>query len=430
MSRTLLASSIVCGALALLTAAPAAQAAEVPPKCAGVGAALHMSSLPQTIHLSCTDKNGDHMRLGVVPPLLGSVQNFVDHGDGTGTVQYVAPPFFTGPVTFTYYATDGLLTSLPANIQLFFTDQRPSCGDVRNVQTHHLRSVTITLPCADPDHDPLSYSIMTPPVADKGTAKVLGNGQVTFTPNPAYTGTAYFKVKASDGAGTDGSNVYVSVTNRAPSCNVPARLVIPNDRASTITLSCSDPDGDPLSLVTDAAPAYGTLGAVTHLGGTFSLTYTPQPGYVGDDRIVFRAADGVARAPELVVPVTVTPPGGAVETSVHSDASDILDRLKLARITFAKGLLRLHTLRGVGAGSRLKVKLTKHGRSFGRRTISVHRGPTPVSVRLSRAGRRWTAHHKVVNVRLSLTLVSPAGGSVNDWRILRLIRHGRHWVVR
>ena len=57
-----------------------------------------------------------------------------------------------------------------------------------------------------------------------------------------------------------------------------------------ITLAASDPDGDPLTYSIVAAPAHGTLSAVT---GN-QVTYTPSAGYYGQDSFTFAASDSAA----------------------------------------------------------------------------------------------------------------------------------------
>ena len=53
-------------------------------------------------------------------------------------------------------------------------------------------------------------------------------------------------------------------------------------------LSCTDPDGDTLTLSKVADPTKGTLGAIT--GGW--VTYTPNAGEFGADTFTFKASDG------------------------------------------------------------------------------------------------------------------------------------------
>jgi hypothetical protein len=429
MRPFLLAPLLVLAVAAPLATAAPAEALSHAPQCTSSTRTLHMTAAPQRVNLSCTDRDGDPMRITVLDPALGHVQNFVDHGDGTGTVDYVAPPFYFGSTPLVYRASDGALVSATADVWFTFTDSPPACDSVA-ASTHHLRAVTIPLHCTDPDGDVLRYAISTPPDADKGHVSAPdGAGRVTFTPNPAFTRTARFRFAGSDGAGADAASVAVSVTNREPTCSAPRRLVVPDDKPSTISVRCTDPDGDPLQLVADTPPAYGALSAFVPTGSTYSATYTPGEGYVGGDRFTVRVSDGADGAPEITVPLSVAPPG-AVDTAIRSNASDILDHLKLGHMALRRGRLRLRTVHGAGAGSRLKVKLSHRRLVLARRTITVAHGATKVSVHLTRRGRRYVARHRSINARLSLTLVSAGGGKVNDWRMINVRRSGKRYRIR
>ena len=71
----------------------------------------------------------------------------------------------------------------------------------------------------------------------------------------------------------------------------------------TITLSCVDPDGDPLSTSIVGGPAHGTLGTA---GPT--VTYTPAQGYSGTDSFTFDASDGTNTSAAATATITVAAP--------------------------------------------------------------------------------------------------------------------------
>jgi hypothetical protein len=65
----------------------------------------------------------------------------------------------------------------------------------------------------------------------------------------------------------------------------------PPGQAVTVPLDCVDPNGDPLVISVAGPPANGTLGRVNQAADT--VTYTPNPGFTGNDAFSFRAvADG------------------------------------------------------------------------------------------------------------------------------------------
>jgi subtilisin-like proprotein convertase family protein len=71
---------------------------------------------------------------------------------------------------------------------------------------------------------------------------------------------------------------------------------------SSVLANDSDPDGAALTAVRRSGPSHGTLGLAA--GGTFS--YTPQPGFSGQDAFTYVAYDGTATSLPATVAITVT----------------------------------------------------------------------------------------------------------------------------
>jgi hypothetical protein len=93
-------------------------------------------------------------------------------------------------------------------------------------------------------------------------------------------------------------------------------------QASTIGLSCSDADGDALTLSIVGAPGHGTLGPVDQAND--NVAYTPASGYFGADSFTYRASDGEAQSAAATVTIAVArsvtteivaPGGGTVTTA-------------------------------------------------------------------------------------------------------------------
>jgi 6-phosphogluconolactonase (cycloisomerase 2 family) len=72
----------------------------------------------------------------------------------------------------------------------------------------------------------------------------------------------------------------------------------------TVSLSCADGDGDPLSAAVASGPAHGTLGQLTD--GT--VTYTPASGYTGTDSFSFDTSDGTNASSPATVTIAVGAP--------------------------------------------------------------------------------------------------------------------------
>ncbi len=118
----------------------------------------------------------------------------------------------------------------------------------------------------------------------------------------------------------DGGNVYVAgdylaaggfavFSRRATPVCVSATLAVQQATPTPVSLSCSDPNGDPYTRQLVTGPAHGTVGALS-AGAT--VLYTPAKSFFGTDRISFRATDatgpGVPASIELNVIRDTTPP--------------------------------------------------------------------------------------------------------------------------
>jgi hypothetical protein len=103
----------------------------------------------------------------------------------------------------------------------------------------------------------------------------------------------------------DGLNAYFAVLGPfynvamdAPSVCQPVSSTVSNHSPTTIQLSCSDPNGDALTVAV-SAPAVGDLGRVKN--DTVTVNYRPVAGYVGPDSFTYTAtAKGVTSAPATV----------------------------------------------------------------------------------------------------------------------------------
>jgi len=79
-------------------------------------------------------------------------------------------------------------------------------------------------------------------------------------------------------------------------------VVTEQDTPVDITLTGSDPDGDPLTFTVLTDPANGTLS-----GAAPNLTYTPDPAFSGTDSFTFKVNDGLLDSAAATVSITVTP---------------------------------------------------------------------------------------------------------------------------
>jgi VCBS repeat-containing protein len=163
---------------------------------------------------------------------------------------------------------------------------------------------TITLSGSDVDGgDTLVYSIVSGPT--HGTLETITGNQVSYTPALNYNGSDSFTYKANDGF-TDSNTSTVSITinpvNDAPVANAGSATTL-EDTLTTIVLSASDVDADPLTYSIVSGVSHGTLGTIT---GN-QVSYTPSANYNGSDSFTFKANDGTVDSNTATVNITVTP---------------------------------------------------------------------------------------------------------------------------
>ncbi|MEP1587141.1 MAG: tandem-95 repeat protein [Tateyamaria sp.] len=255
-----------------------------------------------------TDLDGDTLTVtgATVPENQGTL---VDNGDGT--VTFNPAENFNGEVTISYAITDGnggtdtaihTITVTPVN------DAPVAVDDI--AETFEDEPVVIDLigNDTDVDGDPLNIGTVSVP-AEQGTVVDNGDGTVTFTPAPNYTGPAEITYTVQDGQGGEDSgeavvNVEVIGVNDGPQAVDDA---VTTDEDTPITIDVLDNDfdieGDELSITVASVPA--EQGTVEVVDG--ELLFTPAENFNGEATITYGIEDTEGGADIGEVIVTVTP---------------------------------------------------------------------------------------------------------------------------
>ena len=247
---------------------------------------------------SCTDADGETLSYEIVtPPAHGTLG---DPGAGGGRT-YTPDPGFAGDDSFTFRASDGVDESGLQTVTITVTpppNDPPACSDA----TRRLAPdapATIQLACTDPDGDPVTLETVAGPAHGTLGAIDQGTDQVVYTPDPGYTGADSFTYRATDGTLAGPAATVSIVVTGAPACQDVARTTRV-DTAVSVPLTCTDPDGDALTLSIVAGPSKGSLDGMS--GG--AVTYTPDAGESGADSFTYRASDGTASRRPATVSIT------------------------------------------------------------------------------------------------------------------------------
>jgi 6-phosphogluconolactonase (cycloisomerase 2 family) len=135
--------------------------------------------------------------------------------------------------------------------------------------------------------------------ASNGVANACGFGTAL--------GAAYQPIISPDGrsvyiASQGGQSVTIFNVESAPTCR-PTTTATPYQTPVTVSLFCTDRDGDPVTTSILAGPAHGSLGAA---GST--VTYAPAAGYTGSDSFTYQASDGTNISAPVTAMVAVGSP--------------------------------------------------------------------------------------------------------------------------
>ncbi len=250
-----------------------------------------------------SDPDGDTLSVvGVGTPSHGSVSL------SGNVVTYTPAAGFSGPDSFTYTASDGRGAEGSATVRITVAmqpNQNPIANDDAATTTGAPVVINVLANDSDPDGDPLSLVNVTTPV--NGGSLVVGGNVVTYTPPTGFVGTDRFSYTISDGrGGTATAIVRITVAmqpNQNPSANDDTAVTTGAPVDINVLANDSDPDGDPLSILSVTTPVAG--GTVVINGN--AVTYTPSPSFLGTDRFSYTISDGRGGTATAMVTVTIAP---------------------------------------------------------------------------------------------------------------------------
>jgi uncharacterized protein YkwD len=248
------------------------------------------------VALQATDPDGDE--------LTYEVRSGPAHGTLSGDapdLTYTPAAGYTGPDSFTWVASDGRLESNTATVTItVLAANRPPVAQNGTLATDEDTARALVLDGSDPDLDALTYTVVSGPAhgALDGTAPNL-----TYTPAANFHGADSLTFRVSDGeleSAVATIAITVAPVNDAPAC-ADLSVSTPQKKAVSARVSCSDVEGDALTMSISSAPGKGT--ATMAADGSF--TYTPGTTFVGTDSFAFRASDGAGVSAPATVTVSV-----------------------------------------------------------------------------------------------------------------------------
>jgi Tol biopolymer transport system component len=270
------------------------------PGAAPVATPLNLTTAEDTtkaITLAATDADGD--------PMTFTVTQQPGFGTLTGTppaLTYVPSANFHGVDTFKFVASDGILTSNPANVIVNVTAQNDApVAQAQTIAAIEDEPANVTLSGTDIDGDTLAYHVVDAP--QRGTLTGSG-GTLVYRPSNNLNGPDSFTFTVSDGITTSAPatvTINIASVNDVPT-PVPQDVDASEDAPRTVVLTGNDVDGDALAFAIASSPAHGTL-----TGTRPAVTYTPAANYNGADSFTFTINDGTATSSAVPVMINVAP---------------------------------------------------------------------------------------------------------------------------
>ncbi|NLE37509.1 MAG: tandem-95 repeat protein, partial [Pirellulaceae bacterium] len=285
-----------------------------------------------------TDADGDTLSaILVTGPASGTLSLAAN-----GSFTYVPTASFTGTVSFTYRAQDGVFSSNIATVTITVQATAAAPTAVNNAysvnEDNTLTVATSTGVLAndtDPNGDSLSAVLVAG--ASHGTVSLAANGSFTYTPSANYHGTDTFTYRATDGSLTSNTatvTITVNPVNDEP-VGVANQYAVATNETLTVAAgngvlaNDTDVDGDQLQANLVTGVSHGTLS----LNANGSFVYTPAADFNGVDTFVYKVYDGETYSGETTVTLVVNRPA-----VVQNDAYSV-ERNNVLTVEAANGVL-------------------------------------------------------------------------------------------
>ncbi|HNI43187.1 MAG TPA: Ig-like domain-containing protein [Chitinophagales bacterium] len=233
---------------------------------------------------------------GASNPENGTVEFNAD-----GTVVYTPNEGFSGTDYFYYQACDcsnncdETLVAVNVLADTIGNLAPIAVSDVAATDGNTPVTINVLANDVDPNGDPLTVTATIDP--EHGTVVINADGTITYTPDEGFAGCDIFGYVVCDNAQPalcDTAYVVIEVAtedcaNQAPIADNEIITVIVDTPIDIAVLEGDgDPDGDDLIIVTFTEPLHGTV-VLDTLTGVF--TYTPDPGYEGNDQFTYIVCD-------------------------------------------------------------------------------------------------------------------------------------------
>lgn len=263
-------------------------------------------------------ENNNLFIVNVVAPQHGSLSP-----SGGSAISYTPNAGFTGVDVFQYIICDNSSLCDTASVAVAVGVSYPNAfplaeNDVANTPIQTPVSILILNNDSDPENTPLLPTIISLPANGTSTLNEA-NHIVTYQPNAGFEGLDYFTYMVCDGAQPAlCDTAYVTITvgngNAPPSAQNDFVQIVVNTSSVIIPVLNNDNDpNDAINTLSVSAITSNPLHGTATINPNGTITYAPEPDYIGTDVIVYSVCDDEGACDEATVNITVTPPAAALE---------------------------------------------------------------------------------------------------------------------
>jgi VCBS repeat-containing protein len=249
-----------------------------------------------------------------------------------GSFSYTPVANYFGTDSFTYLANDGGADSAEATVVITINpmpDAPQANDDAYSIGEDHVLAPSATQGVLANDFDPedmtLTAELLSEP--EHGILVFNSDGSFSYTPDENFHGSDSFTYIANNGV--EASEVKTLAITVEPindwpeavtdSYDIPADSALLLDAADGVLANDADIDGDTLTARLLRDPLHGTLS----MNDDGSFSYTPNPGFTGQDQFYYQASDGKAYSNVVQVVINVgEDAGGGEENSPPQGVAD------------------------------------------------------------------------------------------------------------
>jgi hypothetical protein len=250
------------------------------------------ATTPVVIPVLVNDVDPDADRL-TIDSVVQPANGVVAITDLNTTLTFTANIGVSGPVTFTYRATDRRGGFSVATVTVYVDGLPVAAADTAVATAGRPTVINVLANDSDPDNDPLTViSVTTAQVGGValGTASITDAGKsVTYTPNSGSTGIQTLSYTITDGRGGIAS-AQVSVTVNSPPVANSDSIVDLNGQPVQLNVLANDTDidGDPITIIAVESNPRATI----VINGGTSITFTPLAGVLPIETFNYTISDG------------------------------------------------------------------------------------------------------------------------------------------